>query len=143
MRRRDFIAILAGGMAFPLVGRAPEPGRTYRLGFLVPPPRKSPVVAAFLDELRLNGFVEGDNLIVIPGGFEVTDERLAGEAVALINAPRCDRCWPRASLAGAPGLNSHCAPDWNDRGHGCVGIRQVACKSRRQYYRHQPALAGT
>jgi hypothetical protein len=37
MRRRDFIAILAGGMAFPLVGRAQEPGRTDRLGFLVPP----------------------------------------------------------------------------------------------------------
>jgi hypothetical protein len=30
MRRRDFIAILAGGMAFPLVGRAQEPGVSIR-----------------------------------------------------------------------------------------------------------------
>jgi putative tryptophan/tyrosine transport system substrate-binding protein len=86
MRRREFIAMLAGGVAWPLTARAQERDRTYRLGFLVPTPRRSPAVAAFLDELRLNSFVEGDNLIVLPGGFEVTSERLTEQATALINA---------------------------------------------------------
>src|SRR4029077_5808680 len=61
-------------------------GRMYRLGFLIPTPRGTPSVLAFFDELRLNGFVEGENLTVIPGGFEVADDRLAERAAALINA---------------------------------------------------------
>ena len=83
MRRRDFIKIIAGSAtAWPLATRAQERGHIYRLGFLVPAPRHSPAVAAFLDELRQNGFVEGDNLIIIPGGFEATDEHLAEQAAA-------------------------------------------------------------
>ena len=95
MRRRDFIKIIAGSAtAWPLATRAQERGHIYRLGFLVPAPRHSPAVAAFLDELRQNGFVEGDNLIIIPGGFEATDEHLAEQAAALINAA------PDAIVAG-------------------------------------------
>jgi putative ABC transport system substrate-binding protein len=95
MRRRDFIKIIAGSAtAWPLATRAQERGHIYRLGFLVPPPRQSPAVAAFLDELRQNGFVEGDNLIIIPGGFEATDKHLAEQAAALINAA------PDAIVAG-------------------------------------------
>jgi putative tryptophan/tyrosine transport system substrate-binding protein len=86
--------MLAGGVAWPLASLAQERGRTYRLGFLLPTPRKSPAVAAFFDELRLNGFVEGDNLTIIPGGFEATDERLPEQALALANAA------PDAIVAG-------------------------------------------
>jgi putative ABC transport system substrate-binding protein len=46
------------------------------------------------DELRINGFVEGQNLSVIPGGFEATDDRLAERAAALVNAA------PDAIVAG-------------------------------------------
>jgi hypothetical protein len=35
-----------------------------------------------LDELRLNGFVEGKNLAVIPGSFESIDDNLAERAAA-------------------------------------------------------------
>jgi len=42
-----------------LAARAQEAGRTYRLGVLVPTPRQSPAVLALFDELRLNGFIEG------------------------------------------------------------------------------------
>ena len=38
-----------------------EPGRTYRIGFLLPTNRRSPPVQALFDELRLNGFIEGQN----------------------------------------------------------------------------------
>ena len=86
MDRREFITLLGGAAATsPLTTHAQE-RRIYRLGFLVPPPQTAPAVSAFFDELRQNGFAEGDNLTVIPGGFEVTDDHLAEQAAAVINA---------------------------------------------------------
>jgi putative ABC transport system substrate-binding protein len=95
MRRREFIKLLGGAAAaWPLAARAQEPGRTYRLGFLLPSARKSPAVQALFDELQLNGFVEGRNLAVIPGGFETIDDNLAERTAALVNAA------PDAIIAG-------------------------------------------
>jgi putative ABC transport system substrate-binding protein len=48
--------------------------------------RKSPWVLAFLDELRLNGFIEGQNLTIIPGGFDVQVDLLAERAEAMVKA---------------------------------------------------------
>src|SRR5215510_2313418 len=100
MKRRAFITLLGGAAAaWPLAARAQEPGRTYRLGFLLPTARQTPQVEAFFDELRLNGFVEGKNLVVVPGGFEATDDNLAERAAALVIAA------PDAIIAGpAPPL---------------------------------------
>src|SRR5499427_169211 len=85
--RRAFITLLGGAaLAWPLAARAQGAGRTYRFGFLLPTARQAPQVEAFFDELRLNGFVEGKNLVVIPGGFEATDDNLAERAATLINA---------------------------------------------------------
>src|SRR5262249_21090996 len=87
MKRREFITLIGGAAAtWPLAARAQENGRTYRIGFLLPSARQSAAVEALFDELRLNGFVEGKNLAVIPGGFESTDENLAERAAALVNA---------------------------------------------------------
>ena len=93
MRRRECIALIGSAFAWPLAARAQE-RRIYRLGFLVPPPRTAPAITAFFDELRQHGFAEGDNLTIIPGGFEVTDDHLAEQAAALINAA------PDAIVAG-------------------------------------------
>ena len=71
MRRRDFITLLGGAVARPVVAQAQEPGRIYRLAFLLPSPRQAPQAIAMFDELRRNGFNEGQNLVVIPGGFDV------------------------------------------------------------------------
>ena len=102
MKRRTFITLLGGATAaWPLAARAQEAGRTYRLGFLLPTARQAPQVEAFFDELQLNGFVEGKNLVVIPGGFEATDDNLVERAAALINAV------PDAIVAGpAPPLRA-------------------------------------
>ena len=77
---------MAASFACPPPLSAQETGRTYRLGFLIPSGRDTPAVAAFLDELRLNGFIEGQNLTVIPGGFDARSDELAERAAALVKA---------------------------------------------------------
>jgi putative tryptophan/tyrosine transport system substrate-binding protein len=94
MRRREFITLVGGASAWPLAARGQEPGRAYRVGFLVPAPRHTPAVSALLDELRLNGFIEGQNLTVIPDGFEAPNDHLTEVAVALVKAA------PDAIVAG-------------------------------------------
>ena len=95
MKRRAFITLLGGAAAaWPLAARAQEPGRTYRLGFLNPSPRQAPPMLALFDELRLNGFIEGQNLLALPGGFEVGNDHLAELAAALVKAS------PDAIVAG-------------------------------------------
>jgi putative ABC transport system substrate-binding protein len=95
MRRRSFITLLGGAVVgWPLAARGQEPGRTYRLGIITPAPRESPPVIAFFDELRRNGFVEGQNLTVIVGAFGNIDDHLAERAAVLVNAA------PDAILAG-------------------------------------------
>jgi putative tryptophan/tyrosine transport system substrate-binding protein len=94
MRRRDFIKVIAGSAAIRSLAARAQEHRIYRLGFLVPPPRTAPAVTAFFDELRQNGFAEGDNLTIIPGGFEVADDHLADQAAAVIKAA------PDAIVAG-------------------------------------------
>lgn len=70
MRRRKFIALIGGAAAaWPLAARAQEAGRTYRLGMLWPFPRHAGTgtdhgVIAFIDALREEGFVEGQNLAI-------------------------------------------------------------------------------
>ena len=95
MRRRDVLSLLGGAaVSWPLGVRAQQPGRTYRLGFLMPAGRQTMAVLAFFDELRGNGFIEGQNLTVISDGFAADNERLAELAAAVIGAG------PDAILAG-------------------------------------------
>ena len=48
MRRREFIALMGASVTWPFAALAQEPGRTYRLGFLLPSAaRRAGVVIAF------------------------------------------------------------------------------------------------
>jgi putative ABC transport system substrate-binding protein len=87
MRRREFITLLGGGAAaaWPVVARAQQAGRIYRLGLMTPSGRETPHVSAFFDELRLNGFVEGKNLTVITLGNDIPEDQIAERAAALVN----------------------------------------------------------
>jgi hypothetical protein len=79
VKRREFISVIGGAaVAWPLAAYAQEPGRVYRVGFLVPAERQAPAVVALFDELRLNGFAEGMNLTVISGGFDAAHHDRAG-----------------------------------------------------------------
>jgi ABC-type uncharacterized transport system substrate-binding protein len=74
-------------LAWPFAARAEEwePGRVYRIGFLLPTPRKEPVVAAIFDELLMHGLIEGQNLLVV-GAFGVSFDQLPKAAAALVAA---------------------------------------------------------
>src|SRR5262249_10913292 len=84
VKRRDFITLIGGAAAWPLAARAQEPSRTYHLGFVVPSGRDAPPIMAFFDELRRNGFIEGQNLSVVEGGFNVREDQAAGVVEALV-----------------------------------------------------------
>jgi putative tryptophan/tyrosine transport system substrate-binding protein len=90
MRRREFIALIGSAAALPLfrvpVARAQEPGRIYRLGILTGAARQAPRMVAFFDELKVLGFVEGQNLNVVAGGFDLHDDQFAGVAATLAKA---------------------------------------------------------
>ena len=91
MNRRKFIAGL-GAAALPVAARAQEAGRIYRLGVLIPASQAS--IATFFDELRLNGFVEGQNLEVT-GNYSVRAEQIADSVATVIKAaPDAILCGP-------------------------------------------------
>ena len=68
MRRRDVLR--AAALVLPWTAQAQEPGRTYRLGLLVPFPRNDPAVTSALEGLATMGFVEGKNLVVVERGID-------------------------------------------------------------------------
>ena len=87
MKRRDFITLLGGAaIAWPHAARAQQPARTYRLGIVVPVGRDEPAIIAFLDELRIYGFIEGQNLQIVPGGFLVRNEQISELVPAMVQA---------------------------------------------------------
>lgn len=87
MKRREFTGLVGGAaIALPLGARAQEPGRIYRLAVVISSGRDEPSTAAFLDELREQGFVEGKNLEFIPGGFRFDNQQTAAVVPAIVKA---------------------------------------------------------
>jgi putative ABC transport system substrate-binding protein len=69
MRRRNVLSLLAGlAVSWPLGVRAQQAGNVHRIGFLANDPKiaTDATGAAFLEGLRENGFVEGQNIIIEP-----------------------------------------------------------------------------
>ena len=66
MRRRNFITLVGGAIAWPLAVRAQQPERMRRIGVLMPFAKDNPEgqarTAAFLQELQKLGWTEGRNL---------------------------------------------------------------------------------
>ncbi len=65
MRRRDFIALGGSAALCASHAGAQQAGKVYRIGmFTSLNPVMRPAYVAFLDELRMQGFIEGQNLVV-------------------------------------------------------------------------------
>ncbi len=88
MRRREFVILGSAAAAWPLAAGAQQPGRIYRLGMLNGAARTSPRIAAFFDELKLLGFVEGQNLEIVVSGFDLRDDQFADAAATLSSVRR-------------------------------------------------------
>ncbi len=92
MKRRDFIALLAGAtITAPSVARA-QPSKTYRLGSLTPGmpiPDKSPLGKVLLNGLAQRGYSIGKNLTYDPRGAAGHNEKLA-EMVRAMKADGVD-----------------------------------------------------
>jgi putative tryptophan/tyrosine transport system substrate-binding protein len=77
MNRREFIALIGSAAALALfrvpVARAQERGHIYRLGILTGAARQAPRMVAFFDELRVFGFIDGQNLKLVVDGFDLRD----------------------------------------------------------------------
>jgi putative tryptophan/tyrosine transport system substrate-binding protein len=86
MRRRDLLMLMAGVTQLPRAARAQQPGRIYRLGFMVANPRGSQQYDALFEELRRQGFIEGQNLMVDPRGYGLRNDQLPQVAMALADA---------------------------------------------------------
>ena len=82
--RRDFITLLGGAAAWPLAAQAQDHGRSYRLGCLLPTEDGSPAWLAFLDEMRLNGFIKDQNLTILPGGLDVRRDQVDAKVASLV-----------------------------------------------------------
>jgi len=87
MRRREFIALLGGAAGvWPLTTRAQQPSKIYRVGLLT----NGAVLGAtderrtiLLSALGVNGFVNGQNLILVQRSADAHPERLDGLAAEL------------------------------------------------------------
>jgi len=90
MKRRDFITLIGSAAVVPLLrapfARAQEPGRIYRLATMTGASRRAPRMVAFFDELKTLGFVEGQNLKIVAGGFELRNDQYADVAATLPKA---------------------------------------------------------
>jgi putative ABC transport system substrate-binding protein len=92
MRRREFIGLVGGIAAWPVVARSQQPARVYRIAIAPPSALISelsetggnPFYRAIFEELRRLGYVEGRNLSVArysAGGRSETYDELAREVV--------------------------------------------------------------
>src|SRR5215217_4945140 len=89
MKRREFVAGLAGAAAWPVVGRAQQPNRMRRIGILSPggPEPSDPtfnMLEAFLQGLHELGYREGQNLTVERHYANGTSSRLRELAAELV-----------------------------------------------------------
>jgi putative tryptophan/tyrosine transport system substrate-binding protein len=89
MKRRAFIAAFGGAAVWPLVARAQQPGRIYRIGILTtdyPGDRANSVIFRFVPALARLGYIEGRNLEILWRGVAGDVSKLPMLAQELIGA---------------------------------------------------------
>ena len=84
--RREFITLLSGAAAWPIVARAQQPGKLPTIGFLGPTTLSSQAqhVAAFVQRLRELGWIEGRTIAIEVRWAEGRSDRFAEIAAEFI-----------------------------------------------------------
>jgi len=85
VRRHAFIAGLGGAVAWPLVARAQQRERVWNIGILASQPL--PPLQRFARKLREYGYIEGQNVRLVPRFAEGHDERYPSMAADLVALP--------------------------------------------------------
>ena len=85
MRRREFITLVSGAVAWPLAARAQQP-KVWRIGVLAPVPLMPAMLSAFRDGMRERGYVEGQNLSIDVRWPQGTFEHDPSPVAELINS---------------------------------------------------------
>ena len=83
MKRREFITLLGGAVAWPLAARAQQPERMRRIGIIDYTPMWEPL----RDALRELGYVEGQSIAFEYRSAESKPERLSMAAAELVGIP--------------------------------------------------------
>jgi len=86
MRRRDFIVLVSGVVAWPLAARAQQSNRSRRIGILtaLSETEMRPLLTAFREKLKELGWIEGINLIMDVRATTGDGHQLTDGAEALI-----------------------------------------------------------
>jgi putative tryptophan/tyrosine transport system substrate-binding protein len=166
MRRREFIILICFGLTWPRAVRAQEPGRLYRLGILLPLPKRWATTDAFFERMRQYGFIEGQNLLDDPNGYELRPEQFADHAFEIVKqkvdlivcagddavraAQQATKIIPILAgtddMFGAGFVHSMAKPEGNITGHSILsfelnGKRQEILTELLPAVRHMAALA--
>jgi len=85
VRRREFLGLVGGAAAWPLVARARQSGKLPTIGFLGPDTTSwSPWTAAFVQRLRELGWIEGHTIAIEYRWSEGRPERVAEVAAEFV-----------------------------------------------------------
>jgi putative tryptophan/tyrosine transport system substrate-binding protein len=86
IKRREFMTLLGGAAAWPLVARAQHAGKLPTIGYLgaTSPSAESQRIAAFLKRLRELGWIEGRNMTIEHRWGEGREERFAEIAAEFV-----------------------------------------------------------
>ena len=84
MKKRETLIALAALIASPLAARAQQPGKVWRIGYLAGNAGPDESSAAFREQLRALGYVEGRNLVIEHRWTDGRDERLTELAAELV-----------------------------------------------------------
>ena len=88
IRRREFITLLGGAAAaWPLAAGAQQADKVYRIGiFSSINPIMGSAYSAFLDELRVQGFIQGQNLVVDHRSTDQSPAAIAGNVADMVRS---------------------------------------------------------